>query len=64
MKKNAANEIEKRTVVLIRELSDLLDDRYLNAKQYNTVAQVYHGLLFWQRTDLALMMKEFTNGKS
>lgn len=52
-------EIEDQAAELTRKFLALLKDRKLTKEQDKTALSAYEGLLFWQRTGLELMVKEF-----
>ena len=52
-------EIKKLAAELTGKFKMLLTDNSLTAGQDKAAATAYNGLLFWRRTDLEEMKKEF-----
>lgn len=52
-------EIEDQAAELMLKFLHLLKDRSLTKGQDKAALSAYEGLLFWRRTDLMLMAKEF-----
>jgi len=56
---NEIEEIQEQAAGLTGKLKIMLERRSLTAEQDKKVNRAYCGLLFWRRTELALMIKEF-----
>ena len=52
-------EIQGLAQELTRKLKVMLERKSLTAEQDETTSDAYHGLLFWRRAQLALMIKAF-----
>ena len=52
-------EIEKQARELTLRLKAILERSSTTAVQDKAASGAYHGLLFWRRTELALMIKAF-----
>jgi len=57
--KKIIKEIDALAAELTGKFKMLLTDNSLTAGQDKAAATAYNGLLFWRRTDLALMIKTF-----
>lgn len=60
---NEIEEIEKQAAGLTQKLKELLEDRRLTVGQDKAALAAYEGLLFWRRTELELMIKEFRSAE-
>ena len=52
-------EIKKQAADMTLKFKALLERKKMSGEQDKAVSGAYHGLLFWRRTDLALMIKTF-----
>ncbi|GAH48774.1 unnamed protein product, partial [marine sediment metagenome] len=56
-------KIQKQAKGLTLKFKALLEDRRLTAGQDKAALAAYEGLLFWRRTELELMSKEFSSAE-
>ena len=52
-------EIKKQAADMTLKFKALLERKKMSGEQDKAASRAYHGLLFWRRTELALMIKTF-----